>query len=247
MGEVDLSMFLERARQHHLGEKSRIAVTIRRPSPPQEGSLTAMQQISLVMKFPATRYQSRSSTLRPVHPLLKVRFHPLWGLPWLSELLQPLIRTDVRCELVTHSLSGVAMLTDPRLHSFLALCKHGTTTAAAAATNRALSTISTHVSAIEGRVGAALFKRAHGVFTLTELGEEVRTHAETIVAAEEAILATARLIKQRRQTVATTRTSAHGPRTTGRLPPSTRSHSPRPTPERSAPASHIPGGGPTVS
>lgn len=93
------------------------------------------------------------------------------------------------------------MLTDPRIHSFLALCKHGTTTAAAAATNRAMSTISSHVTAIEARVGAALFKRAHGVFTLTELGEEVRAHVETIVAAEEAILATARLVRQRRQTI----------------------------------------------
>ncbi|WP_454860330.1 LysR family transcriptional regulator [Promicromonospora soli] len=83
------------------------------------------------------------------------------------------------------------MLTDPRIHSFLALCQHGTTTAAAAATNRALSTISTHVSAIEARVGATLFRRAHGAFILTELGEEVRKHAETIVAAEAAILAAA--------------------------------------------------------
>jgi DNA-binding transcriptional LysR family regulator len=101
------------------------------------------------------------------------------------------------------------VLTDPRIHSFLALCTHGTTTAAAAATNRALSTISTHVSAIETRLGAALFKRAHGVFTLTELGEEVRAHAETIVAAEEAILATARLIKQGRQAIETTSASTH--------------------------------------
>lgn len=81
------------------------------------------------------------------------------------------------------------MLTEPRIHSFLALCEHGTTTAAAAATHRALSTISTHVSAIEARVGAALFRRAHGVFILTDLGEEVRRHAETIVAAEAAIMA----------------------------------------------------------
>src|SRR5690606_17142409 len=97
-----------------------------------------------------------------------------------------------RCE----ALPGGDMLTDPRIHSFLALCKHGTTTAAAAATHRALSTISTHVSAVEARVGATLFKRAHGTFTLTELGEEVRRHAETIVAAEAAILAAAALIKQ---------------------------------------------------
>ncbi|MEV0950644.1 LysR family transcriptional regulator [Promicromonospora sp. NPDC050249] len=81
------------------------------------------------------------------------------------------------------------MLTEPRIHSFLALCEHGTTTAAAAATHRALSTISTHVGAIEARVGAALFRRAHGVFILTDLGEEVRRHAEVIVAAEAAIMA----------------------------------------------------------
>ncbi|WP_182619567.1 helix-turn-helix domain-containing protein [Promicromonospora sukumoe] len=83
------------------------------------------------------------------------------------------------------------MLTDPRIHSFLALCEYGTTTAAATATHRALSTISTHVNAIETRVGAALFRRAHGEFVLTELGEEVRKHAEAIVAAEAAIIATA--------------------------------------------------------
>jgi DNA-binding transcriptional LysR family regulator len=111
------------------------------------------------------------------------------------------------------------MLADPRIYSFLALCKHGTTTAAAAATNRALSTISTHVSAIEVRVGAALFKRAHGVFTLTEVGEEVRAHVETIVAAEQAVLATATLIKQRRQAVATANTSTHARRATGQIPP----------------------------
>lgn len=83
------------------------------------------------------------------------------------------------------------MLTDPRIHSFLAVCEHGTTTAAAVATHRALSTISTHVGAIEARVGAALFKRAHGAFILTDLGEEVRKHAEIMVAAEAAIIATA--------------------------------------------------------
>lgn len=140
------------------------------------------------------------------------------------------------------------MLTDPRIHSFLALCKHGTTTAAAAATNRALSTISTHVNAIEAHIGAALFKRAHGVFTLTELGEEVRTHLETIVAAEEAILATATLIEQRRQAVATTYTRTRGRHATGQSPIAKRDRNPaRPTPKRSAPANHIPEGGAIVS
>jgi DNA-binding transcriptional LysR family regulator len=63
-----------------------------------------------------------------------------------------------------------------------------------------LSTISTHVGAIEARVGATLFRRAHGAFILTEFGEEVRKHAETIVAAEAAIMAAATLVKQRELT-----------------------------------------------
>lgn len=144
-------------------------------------------------------YQESPSALCRSDASPSAKFHPHRALQESGELRKPLSLVEqslrVRCGAIAWRLRadrtspGGGVLTEPRIHSFLALCEHGTTTAAAAATHRALSTISTHVGAIEARVGAALFKRAHGVFILTDLGEEVRRHAETIVAAEAAIMA----------------------------------------------------------
>jgi len=79
------------------------------------------------------------------------------------------------------------MPTVQQLRSFVALCEHGTTTAAARATHCSVSTISTHIHALESTMKATLIVRAKGQFTPTAQGRRVLAQAVTIIEAHEGL------------------------------------------------------------
>lgn len=79
------------------------------------------------------------------------------------------------------------MPTVQQLRSFVALCEQGTTTAAARATHCSVSTISTHLHALESTMNAALVVRAKGRFAPTAQGRRVLAQAVAIIEAHEGL------------------------------------------------------------
>ncbi|MFI6427775.1 LysR family transcriptional regulator [Promicromonospora sp. NPDC050880] len=79
------------------------------------------------------------------------------------------------------------MPTVQQLRSFVALCEHGTTTAAARATHCSVSTVSTHVHALESMMKTTLLVRTDGRFRPTARGLRVLAQAVRILEAHEGL------------------------------------------------------------